>query len=121
MPEWRALEKRPRSKLFNRIEIGNDVWSGHNVTVLGGVTVGDGAILAAGAVVSRDVPPYALVGGVPAKVIRYRFPEKIIERLLAVRWWDFPFIRLSGLAFDDIERCLDQLEEIRAELGVPTA
>lgn len=117
MPEWRAMEKRPRSTLFKHVEIGNDVWSGHNATVLGGVTIGDGAIIAAGAVVTRDVAPYALVGGVPAKVIRYRFPEKIIERLLAVRWWNFPFLRLSGLAFDDIGRCLDQLEAIRAELG----
>jgi virginiamycin A acetyltransferase len=103
--------------LFKHVEIGNDVSSGHNVTALGGVKVGDGAIPVAGAVVSRDIRPYALVGGDPAKVIQYRFPEGTIERLLAVRWWNWPFLHLSGLAFDDIDRCLEQLDMIRAELG----
>lgn len=117
MPEYRAVEKLPRERLLMHCRIGNDVWSGHNVTVLGGTTVGDGAILATGAVVTDDVPPYAIVGGVPAKIIRYRFSEAIIARLLSVKWWELPFVRLSGLPFDDIERCLDELEAIRAEIG----
>lgn len=114
MPEWQEVDRLPRSSLFKYVEIGNDVWSGHNVTVMGDVKVGDGAILAAGAVVTHDVPPYAIVGGVPAEIIKYRFSEKIIERLLAVRWWDFPLRRLGGLPFNDIERCLERLEEMRA-------
>jgi acetyltransferase-like isoleucine patch superfamily enzyme len=71
------------------IVIGNDVWSGFGSLVLPGVTVGDGAILAAGAVVTRDVPSYAIVGGVPAKVISYRFEEPVREALLRIRWWNW--------------------------------
>ncbi len=70
-------------------KIGNDVWVGSNSTILGGVTVGDGAVVAAGAVVTKDVPPYAVVGGVPAKVIKYRFTEEKIDTLLAMKWWNW--------------------------------
>ena len=70
------------------VKIGNDVWIGTRATLLEGVTVGDGAVVAAGAVVTRDVPPYAIVGGVPAKVIRYRFSPEEIEKLLEIKWWE---------------------------------
>lgn len=70
------------------IVLGNDIWIGHNVIVLSGVTIGDGAILAAGSVVTKDVDPYTIVGGNPAKPIRKRFSEKIISELLALKWWD---------------------------------
>ena len=70
--------------------IGNDVWIGEGVTIKGGVTIGDGAVLAMNACVTRDVPPYAIVGGVPAKIIRYRFDNNIIQGLLSIRWWDKP-------------------------------
>ena len=69
------------------IEIGNDVWIGTRATILEGVTIGDGAVVAAGAVVTKDVPSYAIVGGVPAKVIRYRFDEETINKLLELKWW----------------------------------
>lgn len=72
-------------------EIGNDVWIGERVTLKGGIRVGDGAIVAANSDVTRDVPPYAIVGGVPAKVIRMRFSDEIIESLLALRWWDYNY------------------------------
>lgn len=68
--------------------IGNDVWIGSKATILQGVTVGNGAIIAAGAVVTKDVPPYAIVGGVPAKVIKYRFDEDVRNRLEELKWWD---------------------------------
>ncbi|UAJ74523.1 antibiotic acetyltransferase [Synechocystis sp. PCC 7339] len=71
------------------IWIGNDVWVGARVFIKDGVKVGDGAILAAGAVVVKDVPDYAIVGGVPAKIIRFRFPENIIDQLKEIRWWDW--------------------------------
>lgn len=72
------------------IIVGNDVWIGEGVTIKGGVTIGDGAVLAMNACVTRDVPPYAIVGGVPAKIIRYRFDNNIIQGLLSIRWWDKP-------------------------------
>lgn len=68
--------------------IGNDVWIGYRALVKGGITVGDGAIIGAGAVVTRDVPDYAIVAGVPAKIIRYRFPDDIIENLKSLQWWN---------------------------------
>lgn len=68
--------------------IGNDVWIGNDVTIKGGVTIGDGAIVAMGSIVTKDVPPYAIVGGVPAKVIKYRFSEEQIKKLLDYQWWD---------------------------------
>ena len=84
---------------------GNDVWIGSRATILGGVTIGHGAIIAAGAVVTKDVPPYAIVGGVPAKVIKYRFNEQQIEKLLSNPWWDKPirWIKEHSQEFKDIE------------------
>lgn len=68
--------------------IGNDVWIGKNAIILAGITIGNGAIIAAGAVVNQDVPAYHIVGGVPAKVIKKRFSDKIIEELQELKWWD---------------------------------
>ena len=77
--------------------------------------IGDGAVVAAAAVVTKDVPPYAIVGGVPARVIRYRFPQPIIDRLLAIAWWRFAPNQLSGISSDDIESALDDLEKLVAD------
>ena len=73
------------------VEIGNDVWIGYGVMIPNNIKVGDGAIVAAGAVVTKDVPPYAIVGGVPAKVIKYRFSEEKINKLLKLKWWNKPY------------------------------
>jgi acetyltransferase-like isoleucine patch superfamily enzyme len=75
---------------YQLTEIGNDVWIGARVTILGGVKVGDGAIIGANAVVTKDVPPYAIVAGVPAKIIRYRFPPDKVGQLLKLQWWTWP-------------------------------
>lgn len=70
------------------IIIGNDVWINENVFIQGGVTISDGAVCLAGAVVTKDVPPYAIVGGVPARVLKYRYDEETIRRLMEIKWWD---------------------------------
>ena len=68
--------------------IGNDVWIGENAVILGGISIGDGAVIGAGAIVTKDVPPYTIVGGVPAKKIRSRFPDDIVKMLLKIQWWN---------------------------------
>ena len=70
------------------IVIGNDVWIGNDVKIMDGVTIGDGAIIASGTVVTKDVMPYSIVGGIPAKIIRYRFDKEIIQCLLNFKWWE---------------------------------
>ncbi|MBR1247036.1 acetyltransferase [Bradyrhizobium sp. AUGA SZCCT0169] len=96
-----------RQRRADRVVIGNDVWIGHAVIVMPGATVGDGAVLAAGAVVTRDVAPYTIVGGVPAKQIRERFSRDIAARLAAIAWWDWPaetiFQRLPEFQSGDVE------------------
>ena len=72
------------------IVIGNDVWIGYEAVIMSGVTIGDGAIVGTRAVVTKDVPPYAIVGGVPAKIIRKRFDDKTIGTLLRLQWWNWP-------------------------------
>lgn len=85
-----GILKYPQNETKYQISIGNDVWIGGHSRILGGVKIGDGAIVAAGAVVTKDVEPYSIVGGVPARHIRYRFDEKEIALLLILKWWDWP-------------------------------
>jgi virginiamycin A acetyltransferase len=94
--------------------IGNEVWIGQRALLKRGVTIGDGAIIGGGAVVTRDVPPYAIVGGVPARLIRYRFREKLIERFLALRWWDYFEPDFKDFGYDDPERFLGTFEDMVA-------
>lgn len=82
-----GAEKDTLSK--GEVWIGNDVWIGARAIILSGIKVGNGAVIAAGAVVTTDVPPYAIVGGVPARIIKYRFSNEIINALLAIKWWDW--------------------------------
>lgn len=86
------------------VRIGNDCWINSNVTLISGVTIHDGAIVLAGAVVTRDVPPYAIVAGVPAKVIKYRYEKEDIEWLQRVEWWNKPehWLKENWKAFNDL-------------------
>lgn len=100
--------------------IGHDVWIGANAQIMLGVTIGNGAIIAAGAIVTRDVPPYAIVGGVPARIIRMRFPDPLIERLQRVAWWHYDARDLADIDFADVEAALDTIEErVRQQHLIP--
>jgi len=91
--------------------IGNDVWIGSLVVIKRGVSIGDGAVIASGSVVTKDVPPYAIVGGVPVKVLKYRFSEDVINKLLKLKWWDRELTELAGIQFDNIDRAIEQLSK----------
>lgn len=98
----------------NRVVIGHDTWIGHGAIILPGVRVGDGAAIGAGAVVTKDVAPYTIVGGVPARPIRERFSKVTVDRLLALAWWDWDHARLRSALEDfralDVEAFLDKYE-----------
>lgn len=97
------------------IVIGNDVWIGQDVRFVSkGISVGNGAIVAGGSLVTKNVPPYAIVGGVPAKVIKYRFSDKIIEKLQKLEWWQYGYGDFKGIEPDDnIEEFIYKIEELR--------
>lgn len=95
--EW-GLDVKDITKAWDNkgdIVVGNDVWIGYEAVILAGVTIGDGAIIGARAVVTKDVPPYTIVGGVPAKPIRKRFNEETIDTLLKLKWWDWSKERIA--------------------------
>lgn len=94
--------------------IGNDVWIGGGATIRRGVKIGDGAIIGGNAFVTRDVEPYSIVAGLPAKKVRLRFPEEIVERLKALAWWRFDINDLKGVPFDRIEAAIDRISDLEA-------
>lgn len=91
--------------------IGNDVWIGNDVRLKRGIKIGNGAIIGACSLVTKDVPPYAIVGGVPARLIRYRFDERLIERFQILQWWNYFEPDIKNFGYDDPERFLDTLED----------
>ena len=99
------------------VSIGNDVWIGENVILKGGIQIGDGAIIAMGAVVTKDVLPYTIVGGVPAKIIKHRFKENTEKELLNLRWWDndekWILDNLNAFQINDIDLAIKKLKERR--------
>lgn len=95
--EWELDKANVTDSWDNKgdIVIGNDVWIGYEAVVMQGVKIGDGAIIGARAVVTKDVPPYTIVGGVPAKPIRKRFSDDVISRLLEIKWWEWPYEKIK--------------------------
>lgn len=95
--EWNLDKEQITSAWDNKgdIVIGNDVWIGYEAVVLSGVHIGDGAIIGTRAVVTKDVPPYAIVGGIPAKEIKKRFSDEAIEKLLQIQWWNWSFTKIQ--------------------------
>lgn len=109
------VEAVPR---LTRTMLGHDVWIGANAVVLSGVTVGTGACIAGGAVVTGDVEPYSVVAGVPARPIKRRFADDVCSALLASAWWTFDFDRLATLPADDVQACLDIMQDWRTVRSV---
>lgn len=95
--EWNLKRENVTESWNNKgnIVIGNDVWIGYEAVIMAGVTIGDGAIIGTRAVVTKDVPPYTIVGGVPAKIIRKRFSDEVISKLLEIKWWDWERDRIE--------------------------
>jgi len=112
---WKSAQSipgHPASK--GDVQIGHDVWIGYGAVIMSGVTIGTGAVIGARAVVTKDVPDYAVVGGNPARLIKMRFPDETVQRLLRSQWWDFERKRLEQylplMLNTDIERFLDAIE-----------
>lgn len=103
--EWELEKSNITTAWDNKgdIVIGNDVWIGYEAVIMAGIHIGDGAIIAARAVVTKDVPPYTIVGGIPVKEIRKRFDAKVIQQLLNLKWWDW--------STDKIHQCLPYIAE----------
>lgn len=112
-----AMETFAGEQLFNEIlppvTIGNDCWIGERVSIVGGCCIGDGAVVLTGAVVTKDVPPYAVVGGVPAIILKYRYDEDTVKWLRGIRWWDMPleWLRENNDLLCDIDRLREALGE----------
>lgn len=109
---WRGWEKATPSlddlPLKGDTVVGNDVWIGQNVTVMPGVHIGDGAVIAANSVVTKDIPPYHIAGGNPCRIIKKRFDDELIAYLLELKWWDWPapkiFANLEALCSGDLSK-----------------
>ena len=102
-----------KSEASPSVRIGNDVWIGEMAFIRPGVTIGDGTVIGAHSVVTRDVPPYAVVAGAPARVLRYRFSEEEIDKLLRLKWWerDDEALRALGGRFGDVQVLIAALED----------
>lgn len=111
-PEAKGFTGNPASK--GNVVIGNDVWIGAGALILSGVTIGDGAVVAARSVVAKDVPPYGVVAGNPAQLIKMRFEQRIIDKLLQIRWWDWDDEKIKRamplLLNDNIDKFTDWAE-----------
>lgn len=103
---------RPTQQALGPV-VGNDVWIGSDVQLGQRVTIGHGAVVASRSVVTKDVPAYAIVGGNPAKVIKFRFPEHLVEQLLSLAWWDFHLADLKGIDWREVDKSIDFLRALR--------
>ena len=111
------LEPAVYNRFSQKTKIGNDVWIGTHSTILNGISVGDGAVIGANSIVTKDVPPYAIVVGNPGRVVGYRFDDEIIEKLIALKWWDFSMDLIKSnfhlFKSKDIEELIEKLNELK--------
>lgn len=109
---------KPYYRQYGEVTIGNDVWIGCNALIMGGVTIGDGAVIGAGARISKDVPPYAVMIG-NNQLLRYRFPSDIISELLTLKWWDLPIESIREIIpFLAKEVTKDSLQNLQKQLNL---
>ena len=94
------------------VTIGNDVWIGDNVTLRDGISIGCGSVIATGSMVTKDVPPYTIVGGNPAKTLRLRFPQEIIDAFIELKWWQYDINAIQGLPTENVEEFLKLAETL---------
>ena len=104
------VQKRMKPPRKAEAIIGNDVWIGRDVTLMRGVTIGDGAIIATGSIVTKDVPAYAIVAGMPAKVVKMRFDRGLVRRMQQIAWWQYDRNDMRGVPFDDPRSALNEIE-----------
>lgn len=110
--EWKPKYSLPMKR--NYVIIGSDVWTGVNVTVMPGLKIGNGAIIGANAVVTHDIPDYAVAFGIPAKVVRYRYTEEQIKALLEIKWWNWPDKKIKAncdFFYDDIDEFIKKFKD----------
>ena len=112
---WKEAMKDKQYPNKGNTIIGNDVWIGYNATILPGITIGDGAIIAANTTVSKDVPPYSIVGGNPSKIIKKRFSDEKIKILLALKWWDWDIEKITAHVADLTGDTISNLNAIANE------
>ncbi|MNQ76221.1 Chloramphenicol acetyltransferase [compost metagenome] len=112
--EFYAANEMNYSAVEKSVTIGHDVWIGSRAVIMAGVSVGHGAVIAAGAIINKDVEPYTIVGGVPGKPIRKRFDEQTVERLLASEWWTVKPDLFKGRDYSNVADMLDEIERIKA-------
>ncbi|WP_186424881.1 CatB-related O-acetyltransferase [Cupriavidus metallidurans] len=120
-PEYCDMTRRVVFSPHAKTSIGNDVWIGAQAVIIAGVSIGDGAVIAANSVVTKDVAPYSIVAGSPAQHIRFRFNAAQVEDLLLLKWWEIPVSRLAFVKFDDIDSAINELKLMRDQDRVPVA
>ncbi|GAL96068.1 hypothetical protein ATR1_011c0001, partial [Acetobacter tropicalis] len=113
--QWRFLGDILDHTSKGKTTIGNDVWIGKSAFIMNGVKIGSGAVIGAGSVVTKDIPPYAIVGGNPAKLLRFRFGEHIINKLLQIKWWDWEDEKIDDflplIMSENVELFIQKAEE----------
>ncbi|MDM5298343.1 CatB-related O-acetyltransferase [Bacillus pumilus] len=109
------IKGHPKSK--GDVQIGHDVWIGYGASIMSGVSIGNGAVIGANSVITKDVPPYAIVAGNPQRLMKYRFSHDIIEKLQSLKWWELDFSQIQAIVHllqsNDIEACLQAIEDIK--------
>jgi acetyltransferase-like isoleucine patch superfamily enzyme len=118
--DWiHSFQRGSPPTLLKKTKIHNDVYIGHGAFIMPGITIGNGAVVGACSVVTKDVPDYAVFAGAPAKLIRMRFSDDDINKLLASKWWDYSPRQLIGIKCDSIDSIIDRIEKLRLDGAIP--